>query len=149
MGCDIHLVLEKKHGKKWVGIDTFAGHQQPKWMVAKGMSGYSSPIARERNYERFAALANVRGPGPKPRGLPKDASDTTKLMVERWGGDGHSHSWLPLAEAANIFDKTNGPQDSDDDFVSKYPTSHFFGVDVSEGSNEKISDYRVVFWFDN
>lgn len=147
MGCDIHLVLEKKHADKWVGIDTYNSHTQPKWLVAKGMSGYSSPVVRERNYERFAALANVRGDGPAPRGVPDDASDTSRLLIEQWGGDGHSHSWLPLAEASNIWMKTAGP--NDDEFATKYPTSHFFGVDVSEGSNEKISDYRVVFWFDN
>jgi hypothetical protein len=136
MGCDIHLVLEKRKNGKWVGVDTFQSHPLD----------WSSPVARSRNYERFAKLANVRGSGPLPRGLPPDASDTTILLTDECGSDGHSHSWLPLAEASEIWSQT---QQGLSGYGSKYPDSYFFGVDTSPGSRDKRDDYRVVFWFDN
>jgi hypothetical protein len=65
-----------------------------------------------RNYDLFAILANVRNgygfagavtgeglnPISEPRGVPDDASPEYTAEVERWGRDGHSHSWLTLAE---------------------------------------------------
>lgn len=146
MGCDIHLVLEKRHGDKWIGIDTFTGHHRAKWTLKDDEYDWSSPVARSRNYERFAALAGVRGDGPEPRGVPADASCTTAYLVEAYGSDGHSHSWLPMKEAAEVWKRT---QNNMDDHGAKYPESYFFGVDTSEGSSHKSDDYRVVFWFDN
>lgn len=136
MGCDIHLVLEKKFGEKWIGVDTFNGHE-----TAYG-KGWASPTARSRNYTRFAALANVRGEGGlEPKGIPSDASDTTQALSDEWGGDGHSHSWLPVDEAAAIFAKTE--RELTDEYAKKCPAAHFFGA---EGD---LSVYRLVFWFDN
>lgn len=146
MGCDIHLVLEKRHGDKWVGVDTFTSFQR-QYASGEPMDGFSMPIARSRNYERFAALAGVRGSGAEARGLPDDASDTTRLMSEEWGVDGHSHSWLPLTDAAKVWAATERYDVSD--FAKTYPESHYFNVDCSEGSRNDAADYRVVFWFDN
>lgn len=140
MGCDIHLVLEKKFDGKWVGIDTFVGHEQT---CAKG---WAFPVARSRNYVRFAALAGVRGEGPAALGVPEDASDTARCTVAYWGEDGHSHSWLPLKEAAQVFLATS--QLKPDDYGFKYPASYFFSVDESD-DRILMDDYRVVFWFDN
>lgn len=140
MGCDIHLVLEQKHNGRWVGIDTFNGHTD------RFTGKYCSPVARERNYDRFAALAGVRGDGPEPLGVPQDASETTRLLVDKWGSDGHSHSWLPITRAAKVWLRTlSGKPDV---FASKYPCSHFFGIDESS-SAFVATDYRVIFWFDN
>lgn len=146
MGCDIHLVLEKRDGEKWVGIDTFNGHHRAKWELKdENEYDYSSPVTRTRNYHRFAKLAGVRGYGPNPRGVPDDASDTTRLMVKRWGSDGHSHSWLPMTEAAAIFAATAGDMD---EWAAKYPASYFFNVDTSDERTD-ADDYRIIFWFDN
>lgn len=141
MGCDIHLVLERKYGLKWIAVDTFAGHE-----AAYG-KGWASPAARSRNYERFAALANVRGDGPQPRGLPDDISETTAMLFEDWESDAHSMSWLPLEEAAKVWLATEHGM-KPDDFGAKYPQSHFFGVDESDDPSKRTK-YRVVFWFDN
>lgn len=146
MGCDIHLVLEKRHGSKWIGVDTFSGDHRAKWMLKPKEYDWSSPVARDRNYDRFAALAGVRGSGPEPRGIPADASDTTAYLVEDYGSDGHGHSWLPMKEASEVWKRTAGQLD---EIESKYPDSYFFGVDTSEGSNNNSDDYRIVFWFDN
>lgn len=146
MGCDIHLVLEKRHGDKWVGVDTFTGHHRGKFYLKEGERDYSSPVTRQRNYERFALLAGVRGDGPPPRGVPSDASDTTGLLIQEWGTDGHSHSWLPLSEAVHVWSLTQSGMDK---FSEDYPAVYFFGVDTSDGSGDKNENYRVVFWFDN
>ena len=146
MGCDIHLVLETRHNGDWIAIDTFTGHSRPKWSLKEDEHDYSIPVARGRNYERFAALAGVRGFGPPPRGVPIDASQTARYLIDYYGVNGHSHSWLPLDEATRIWKGTAGELG---DFENKYPESYFFGVDVSEGSEPSIDDYRVVFWFDS
>lgn len=132
MGCDIHGWVEKKVGEKWIGIAPFKNE------------------ARDRNYERFGKLANVRTDGPEPKGLPLDISDSAGYEAEGWGVDGHSHSWLPLEEAAKIWLETQWVPDDENakrrhrDWVSKYPYSEFFNVE-----SEDVSSYRVVFWFDN
>lgn len=141
MGCDIHMVLERKFGLRWIAMDTFKGHE-----AAYG-KGWNSPAATSRNYARFAALAGVRGDGPQARGLPADISDTTAMLFEDWEPDAHSMSWLPLDEAAKIFLATDHNVQPEE-FRSKYPQSHYFGVDESDDRNKHIK-YRVVFWFDN
>lgn len=67
---------------------------------------------KRRNYDVFAMLANVRNgrgfagcdtgdgfvPISEPRGLPDDVTPEVRAESDKWGGDGHSHSWLTLAE---------------------------------------------------
>src|ERR1043165_3039366 len=107
MGCDIHMVVEVKHGEKWVGLHAFPylhaecyargkqlfDAQGAEVTVIEGMTHH---IVRSRNYEFFAALAGVRGDGPKAKGTPKDASDLARMEIEAWGEDGHSHSYCSL-----------------------------------------------------
>jgi len=60
-----------------------------------------------RNYTLFGALANVRNasqdgqriePISEPKGVPDDATPQYKKLVKNWGVDGHSHTYLTLAE---------------------------------------------------
>lgn len=111
MGCDIHFRVEKrvdgvwKHAEKMVPNKYWEpGDDEPEMEAEKLYSG--------RNYSLFSILANVRngrgfagcdtGDGFKPiampRGLPPDVSQPVKDDSERWGCDGHSHTWLTLAE---------------------------------------------------
>lgn len=141
MGCDIHLVLEK-HDEElgWIGIDAFRGHRDRK-------GEYSSPHATDRHYRRFAALAGVRGGGPEPRGVPGDASALTRLFVRDWDSDGHSHSWLPVAEAAKIFSKRFYSEEKPLDpksYEAEYPADYWFDADDAQADK-----FRLVFWFDN
>lgn len=122
MGCDIHVFVEKRVKDRWVMV-------------------HEAVEAENRNYERFAQLAGVRGSGPKPKGLPLDISDSTNLQADRWGVDGHSHSWLYLPEAMQIWQRTEYNQNS---FNYKYPY-YYFGLDEVADAEE----YRIVFWFDN
>ena len=144
MGCDIHMVLERRIGDRWLGVNSFSGHHS-RW-VKPGEYDWYSPVATSRNYERFAALAGVRGEGPPPRGLPSDISELAALLSDEYGADGHSHSWMPLVDAVPLFLRTHWQGEPDKESLAwKYPASYFFNVE----SAENLGDYRLVFWFDN
>lgn len=101
MGCDIHVVLEQKLSvaghEKWVAVDCFNYRKVYKRDPVTHKVGLAQdrevyvPAFCERNYQFFAKLAGVRGPSPvEPKGVPKDASDTTLALTSEWGVDGHS-----------------------------------------------------------
>lgn len=113
MGCDIHFYVERKVDGKWVSADKwtpnkYAGDEGEPSMCVE----YEDRFYRDRNYDLFSMLANVRngfgfagcdtGDGFKPiampRNLPFDVSPEVKDESDRYGCDGHSHSWLTLAE---------------------------------------------------
>ncbi len=96
MGCDIHEWVERKAANGWEMTDV--------------------NLNIGRNYDLFGMLADVRngvgfagvdmgdgfvpvlGRGEPTRGVPDDASPEYRSEVESWECDGHSHSWLTLAE---------------------------------------------------
>jgi len=125
MGCDIHGWVEVNTGIKWVAVNKLK--------------------SRERNYSRFAALAGVREKqsesSAEPMGMPADVSDTAQYDIEQWGVDGHSHSYMPLVDAAEIFLTT---EYNPNGFARKYPLSEFF--DFEQDNADKA---RLVFWFDS
>lgn len=128
MGCDIHGWVEVKDGEKWVAVKELKDGQ--------------------RNYERFALLAGVRERdyynknGAAPKGIPVDVSETVAYHIKQWGYDGHSHSYLPLVDAAKIFLETD-PNPTD--FAKEYPASEYFDFE----DDDNIENARLVFWFDN
>lgn len=128
MGCDIHGWVERKVFHGWVAVSELRD---------KG---------RNRNYQRFAKLAGVRGDGPVARGIPLDVSETAKYHIERWGSDGHSHSWIELKDAAKIFAETAW---NPSEYELKWPESAYFDVDLDYRKGGSIDEYRLVFWFDN
>ena len=140
MGCDIHLILEKKIGANWVGVSLFNGFH------TRNYPHTVYPIAVDRSYARFSALAGVRGDGPPPRGVPDDISVLAKSIVDEYGNDGHSHSWLPLVDATKIFMATNFRPGFEPDELPwcEWPTNYFFNVDDTEANH-----HRLVFFFDN
>jgi hypothetical protein len=91
MGCDIHCYSEINKDGKWEIVDK---------------------VKIDRNYSLFGILANVRNgwgcagcdtgdgfmPIAEPRGLPENVSGKVKHESDEWGCDGHSHSYLTLAE---------------------------------------------------
>jgi hypothetical protein len=154
MGCDIHVVIEKKFGDKWIGMFELGAYQyygrgaehelldeRPTWVPCPGSS---------RNYELFARLAGVRGEGPSPKGLPKDASELATAIYGELDGcsDYHSHSWCPITEYIQHLLATEynpaeailgeGPQLKD-------PYRYYFGMYAPEEGEE----FRCVFCFDN
>lgn len=93
MGCDIHTHVEMKKENKWIHIDEVPEEFE------------------KRNYSTFSILAGVRSsfnvkPISEPKGIPEDASKETKANIEKWNGDGHSHSHLTLKEL-DTFDLTD------------------------------------------
>ena len=135
MGCDIHMHAEIKVAGKWLHYD------QPDC---------------QRDYDLFEKMAGVRGDEAKaiasPRGLPDDASDTTKFDSDHWDTDGHAHSWLSAQEILDLadWDEARGRDtfkrewdrwlcgNNYSDFI-RYPDSRPKGIE----------DVRFVFWFDN
>lgn len=57
-------------------------------------------LANVRNGVGFAGCDTGDGftPISEPRGLPEDVTAEVKEASDRWGVDGHSHSWVILAE---------------------------------------------------
>lgn len=113
MGCDIHFYVERKVDGKWLSADRWTPNEyandegEPPFCVE-----YHDHFYTGRNYSLFGILANVRngvgfagcdtGDGFKPiampKDLPSDVSPEVKAESDRWGCDGHSHSWFTLAE---------------------------------------------------
>lgn len=139
MGCDIHYVVEKRHGGKWVGLFS----EQPY---------IPSAVARNRCYSVFGTLADgVRGRvGPMPaRGLPDDASDLTRMLAEEEGDDGHTHSWVSLAEFYEVM-VARYPEQFIEKMDRQMPGKVVFGAYLeSNREDDSVGNYRVVFWFDN
>lgn len=119
MGCDIHMNYEvKQPDGSWEFYDWEQKYETGKYDDGSAMLNYKEmfkdPLYVGRNYDLFAVLADVRNgtgfagivtgerkqPISAPRGLPEDVSGEVKCASDEWGVDGHSHSWLTLAEAA-------------------------------------------------
>ena len=156
MGCDIHIMGEKRDGDGWRNC-------------------YSTAIdeIEQRSYNIFGFLANVRNysdvePISQPRGFPEDASYGVKEeFVNRWGGDGHTPSWLTVDELlAFDYDKMT----EDRRCTKQIAPNIWTGGDTCEPGDGRALTYReflgeqfygrieqlkrdgverIVFWFDN
>lgn len=177
MGCDIHWVLEQKHGDKWIGIRSngtpSSSTSQELYNWLSGESTDVNPYKHEsefwdgRSYSFFAKLAGVRGEGPDPNGVPDDASDMSVAFIERWGSDGHSHGHLPAIDFVTRYLLTEyeyHQEHGDVDvqkrrdglaklFALRIEDPVKFEVTVMNMVDRWWSDdtpqMRFVFWFDN
>lgn len=119
MGCDIHMFCEvyNESMAEWETVGQVFKNPwyDKKCLVTVDADGHSfkqrytmEPTGDARDYDLFGILANVRNgtwgeplkPISEPKGFPEDASPYVKKKKERWGEDGHSHSWLSIAELA-------------------------------------------------
>jgi len=136
MGCDVHIHAEIKVQGRW--------HH------------YDQPRAN-RNYLLFEKMAGVRGDESNaiapPRGLPEDATFTTRFDCEHWGSDGHSHSWLSAKEIAELrdwWDKQGYEWGRGDTWDQWLFGNHYSGfMRYPNDRPEGVEDVRLVFWFDN
>jgi hypothetical protein len=86
------------------------------------------------------------------------------MEIDRWGEDGHSHSWMLMDEALPIFLSTGQLGKPGDVVVEAMKNGteaaieqcfdHFWTLDEHYDLGEvvyrdKLSDFRLVFWFDN
>ena len=128
MGCDVHIHAEVKINGKWEHL---------------------TEVNLSRNYSLFYKMAGVRGseldiePIDYPRGLPNDISRMTKIWVDYWDGDGHSHSWLNYDEIDKVTQFLQEHYVYDD---NTWELIELLGVlDIIP----EFEDLRIVFWFDN
>ncbi len=166
MGCDIHMVLERKVKDQWVGLHNYNA-PEPKALNVYSMNKDDPPKLRtwvtfkirERNYRLFGELAGVRTDGTlgnEPRGLPQDASQLTTAMSDEWDADGHSHSYLSLPEfiAAYAAATDQTPMLVEHRLHPTDETKKWFhhaatfvtGVDMYD---DNYDEYRICFWFDS
>lgn len=112
MGCDIHDYVEIQVNGKWQKVgevfDNYYYRPEEK-DIWKQKVDHPLDV---RNYDAFAVLAGVRNgrgfAGAKtgngfrvianPKGLPADVTHAVQKEADDWGPDGHSHSWVSLAE---------------------------------------------------
>ena len=155
MGCDIHIVVERKWNGRWVGVRTDQGFTRGGYKSKEGDWVY--PEVGRRDYAFFARLAGVRGDGPDPLGIPGDASDLTLALAQEWEYDGHHYSYLPLKEFAERWCA------EDEAFIAAMTAERLKGEDrayarllnrASIGACDLYgdtdpNDFRVVFWFDS
>jgi hypothetical protein len=132
MGCDIHIVVERrrKAGEPWMGLYT-----------TDRLPGGRPKIA-QRDYDFFGAVAGVRcrpeGFSNYPRNVPEDISQLAWQEYMRCPTDHHSASHMSAAEFCAIHHKVN-PQISREEWAM----ADLLGIDGDDG------EHRVVFWFDN
>lgn len=145
MGCDIHVMLEKKYKYEtsdgWVSVNQL-------------------PINTGRNYQFFTQLASVRGDSDRlPKGMPEDACLRTHYEAEQWGQDGHSHSWMLAEEFLELYvkhalhpekvaDAMSRKLEGESDNPFFYDLLGKFGYECDDDETY-IEDFRFVFWFDN
>lgn len=167
MGCDIHIVLEKRTASgDWYGARDFTGF--PSTIVhvygtkpdpEHAGFNYVSYILRNRDYEFFNDLCGVRGDGSrfgfKPRGLPENASLMSLDLLSEEDPDLHSHSWLNMQElsavlaackldeaqtAASVVERIKNGVDAK--LLSEW-------VGLEDDETNDWDQWRLVFAFDN
>lgn len=131
MGCDIHMMVERK--KK----------NRKTWVHETGME------YRPRNYDLFALLAGVRSyDGTQAvfpeAGVAPDASARFKEHCDKYGSDGHSHSFLSCQQYKSVLESYRIKH------PSAYPLTEY--LDALYQMEDIISEghqARVCFFFDN
>lgn len=105
MGCDIHLYREKQVNGQWVSADKWTAYDYGDDDKGQHID-WKDRAFTTRNYELFGVLsAGVRSEHPfsfAARGRPLVASPEVIAESDRWGVDGHSHSYLYLHELRDL-----------------------------------------------
>lgn len=148
---DILDNVEKE--ERWVSVDNWVYEQDQysdnpedmAWEIPWGTNYY-----RGGNYYLFSLLADVRNyngevePLSQPRGIPDDASYGYKYEVDKWDGDGHSHSYYTLEELLNVnWDLYNTG------YYDKYLDEFLESIEKMKEIDSDPSKVRCVFFFDN
>lgn len=106
MGCDIHMMAEKKDldTDRWEPVVEAifkADLYFPKDEISLWNTPYTYQPVENRNYELFSVLANVRNgydtkPICEPRGFPDNIHQVTAWLLTEHHIAEHSLSWLTL-----------------------------------------------------
>lgn len=156
MGCDIHIILEKKYEHKWVGI--YATDLTPR------LWGF---LITDRDYYLFAKIADVRNklkrlcPAPLlPRGFPSDMSDLSNIAITSYDGGYdnyvcHDATHLTVDEFCDAFLEVNRNHGEtrmamlEDKYPSIVSQTEYELFHICKDSGEDKKDYRVIIYFDN
>lgn len=140
MGSDIHTYVESRQDS---GVWTRVPWPRQDVVVAD-----DGPF-ETREYDVFGFLAGVRGiPAlAAPRGLPDDVSAEVAEESADWGADGHTHSWLSVAELLAVDYDAPVPGRAAT-FRELLGPSYFRDLEVLSGIGAD-RPARVLFWFDN
>ena len=172
MGADIHFTIEHRDphdGLGWVGVFWSDSSHSPRSYNTSFLydqnrntnpeMGYRDldrgvhPFGRlgRRDYDFFARLAGVRGDGPKPNGVPPDASAMTQRCVMRWEGDGHSHVHMTLREFVKrkIITDVTIADAAKSKLQGGDPIAKFLGDCIYDDGITLDDNTRVIAWFDN
>ena len=167
MGCDIHIVLESRDPNRdtWVGVRLYDLQEAVLFCqldLGHKPREYISYRLKERDYEFFAELANVRGDAvhrvesAEERGLPGDASSLALLKFT--DADLHSRSWINMRELLPLIAVCKmGLADASvtvaaitakllNEDIDLTPLTDWVDADITL---EDIDDWRLVFAFDN
>lgn len=131
MSCDIHAFNEARNP------DT------GNWVLM-------GELELGRYYTLFGVMAGVRGlPYTlEPRGVPDDASEGYRMHVKDWGRDGHSHSWLTVAECREALDEAirrdQIPKEAQHEYAKRF---RWWILDATPPDARR--EERLVFFFDN
>lgn len=168
MGCDIHIVLEKRtESGDWYGARDFTGFSSDLVNVygVKREDGdhvfrYVSYRLRDRDYEFFNDLCGVRGDGSRfgfePRGLPENASIMSLDLLSEEDAGLHSHSWVNMQELSAVLAacKLDGGAQTAASVAERIKNGvdakllgEWVGLEADETKN--WDQWRLVFAFDN
>jgi hypothetical protein len=141
----LNSILEGQRVERWISADKwnleYIGTEDEHWDVP-----YEKEFYNNRNYYLFSMLADVRNyrnevePICEPKGIPEDASDGYKYVVDRWNGDGHSHTYFTLSDLMDI-DWSKYNQEWIQDF--------FETIEKMKQVDPDPKKVRAVFFFDN
>ncbi len=167
MGCDIHILTEKRHKKRekdevvppWTNTDRFRYNSYKQEDPNDDSEEVLEivPVYRERDYNLFTRLAGVRSYDSdmpvfaQPRGIPDDISAISKAQVDRWGCDGHSHSYATYAELEDYWQSYAFDSHQLRLFVDalKDRMKDELWLFNKEPSEDDKENFRVIFFFDN
>lgn len=104
-----------------------------------------------RNYILFGALAGVREYNMEiisdfAKGLPVDVSTEVCGILDSWGIDGHSHSYLTVKELIDSKYYKMSEKELNDIGMGSFFFKSVVDTLLNMGDPE---DVRIVFWFDN
>ncbi len=138
MGCDIHIVLQKKVDEHWLNVD-----------LGRDERGWAREIYEGRCYVLFGILAGVRNydvvPIAEPRGIPEDLP-LYNGESERYLGD-HSYSWLGLREMLYYDWSQQLEGESYRELVGSFYTESL--EKMKELAGDDFDSIRMVFGFDS
>lgn len=122
MGCDIHPHIEVKINNRWEHL---------------------SEPNNDRFYDFFARIAGVRNskdirPIAEGRPLPEDLNPLTRMDLNNWDGDAHSHTWFNKEEMKIIHEEFA-------DYFKFYEHKYLDRLD----DFPLVQDIRMICFFDN